>query len=451
MNSSSAEELSLHQLTQQLINTHQALPITSVTINSILKSLVNVLITKKLMAQLWVKLNDSWLEELELLYEQEDFNRSIYLCLLVQEYGAFTEKNKGQNQYIPLQLIDSHKLRSINFFLILSADFSLLIIIEELSQDNYNLYLVPELKAIQNFYVNLHNSIDIDAENFSLVIDNNFSTENNLGTDILLDLLAEQIKSSYFLSYNEKAIYNAKKKIEQLNKYLQLKDDFIKNLARELKTPITHMKTALSLLSSKKMKKEQRERYLKMLQDQCDRQNTIMGGLSQFNQLEKPSENPLLAETYLIDIIPGIVSTYQPLAQEKGIQLGYTVASGLPPAACPSAWVRQIIINLLNNSLQYTNSDGRVFVEAGLEKNYLKIKVKDTGIGIENQDLPNIFKSFYYGKNNSEFIKGAGLGLTIVQYLTQQCLGSISVKSKPNKGAIVTVWLPIEKDKSILN
>ena len=148
------------------------------------------------------------------------------------------------------------------------------------------------------------------------------------------------------------------------------------------------MKTALSLLESKSIKGEQRQRYIKMLERQCDRQNSVISGLLALLNLH----NPLEAEAvYLNELVPGIVSTYQPLASEKQIQLGYTIPDNLAPVSCPTLWLRQIIIQLLNNSLQFTPAKGRVFVQAALKDEYLELSVSDTGVGIDNKELTKIF------------------------------------------------------------
>jgi signal transduction histidine kinase len=202
------------------------------------------------------------------------------------------------------------------------------------------------------------------------------------------------------------------------------------------------MKTALSLLESKQIKGEQRQRYLQMVSDQCDRQNSLVGGLLDLLQLDTPIEAEALN---LDDIVPGIVSTYQPLAEEREIQLGYTISAHLLPISCPNPWFRQIMINLLNNSLQFTPPKGKVFVQAALknENEYVEIVVSDTGVGIPQTEINKIFDGFYRTKPiTQEKLTGAGLGLTLVRQLIQRCGGSISVSSKVGKGTTFKILMP---------
>ena len=223
---------------------------------------------------------------------------------------------------------------------------------------------------------------------------------------------------------------------------LGLQEDFLDNLVQELRAPITHMKTALSLLESKQIKGEQRQRYLQMVSDQCDRQNSLVSGLLGLLQLDTPIESDYLR---LDDVVPGIVSTYQPLAEEREILLGYTIPANLPPISCPNNWFRQIIINLLNNSLQFTTAKGRVFVQAFPRNNneQVEISVTDTGVGIPSKEITKIFDGFYRTKPTNEgTVLGAGLGLTLVKQLVDRCGGTISVKSKPGKGTTFKILMP---------
>ena len=220
--------------------------------------------------------------------------------------------------------------------------------------------------------------------------------------------------------------------------------EYFASICEEFRTPLTHMKTALSLLNSPHLKPPQRQRYLQMLNSECDRQNSLINGLLELVQLESSESQTVLQPLRLYEIVPGVVSTYQPLAQEKGIMLAYTVSTDLPPIFCSPNWVRQIVINLLHNSIKFTPGGGQVWVKASVQGDYVQLEFRDTGIGISPNEIPKIFDRFYRVRSASnEDTNGAGLGLTIVQQLLLRCGGSISVKSKPGEGSIFNVLLPI--------
>ena len=231
---------------------------------------------------------------------------------------------------------------------------------------------------------------------------------------------------------------------EKPHSFLGFKDDFLNTVGQELRTPLTTIKTALTLLASPSLKPTQRQRYMDMISSECDRQSSLISGVLNLLQIESHLADNALQPLRLIDTVPGVVSTYQPLAREKGIMLAYTVPETLPSVACLESWLKQIVINLLHNSIKYTNEGGQVWVTAKPKQETIQLEFRDTGIGIPATDLPKIFDYFYRGRQPiSGKPEGAGLGLTIVQQFLQICGGSISAKSQPGEGTTVTVQLPI--------
>jgi two-component system, OmpR family, phosphate regulon sensor histidine kinase PhoR len=230
----------------------------------------------------------------------------------------------------------------------------------------------------------------------------------------------------------------------ELVQSVRSKDEFLSNVGQELRTPLTNMKTALTLLNSPNIKPPQRQRYLDLLVRECDRQSSLIGSLLDLVSLDQMAERATLQAIFLSDVVPGVVSTYQPLAEEKGVRLAYTIPDDLPPIACLMPWLRQIVVGLIHNGIKFTPTGGQVWVKAKQQGDFLQLEFKDTGIGISVQEIPKIFDRFYRVRQVSgEDSTGAGLGLTIVQQLLLRSGGSISVKSRPGEGSIFSVMLPI--------
>ncbi|XGV98101.1 MAG: ATP-binding protein [Leptolyngbya sp. BL-A-14] len=233
---------------------------------------------------------------------------------------------------------------------------------------------------------------------------------------------------------------------EELTTALQSKADFINTVGQELRTPLTTIKTALTLLNSPNLKPPQRQRYMDLIAKECDRQSSLITSLLDLVQLDQAVSHTVLQSIRVADVVPGVVSTYQPLAEEKGVRLVYTAPDDLPAIACMGNWLKQIVINLLHNGIKFTPSGGQVLVRAKQQGSYVNLEVRDTGIGMAPGELPKIFDRFYRVRQSStEDASGAGLGLTIVQQLLFHCGGSISVKSKPGEGSTFTVLLPIRR------
>lgn len=453
-------EPSLYQLTQDLDEPLVSLSIGAETLKSYVSSIIDLVVEKQLQATVLLKLpqTKSWINQLEKLQREGNTER-IYLCSSKKNNydSSFLEDNSGKTPIIPLKLHKNSILQRESFLIILSADFCSLVLAQwqksKISIESSGKRLQqPYLEMVSSFnpqvispiLSGIHQNIRTEASSLKDVnFDISFPADAKVDQSPFLgDLILKQITQSETLQTDLNSLAKTNNINEKNSTVFGLQEDFLNNLVQELRSPITHMKTALSLLESKQIKGEQRQRYLQMVSDECDRQNSLVGGLLELLQLDTPTEAEYL---HLDDIVPGIVSTYQPLAEEREIQLGYTIPPNLLPISCPHTWFRQIIINLLNNSLQFTPPQGRVFVQAAQKNDneYIEILVSDTGVGIAAKEINKIFNGFYRTKPTTHaHVTGAGLGLTLVQQLIQRCGGSISVSSKVGKGTIFKILMP---------
>lgn len=448
-------EPSLYQLTQDLDEPLASLSVGAETLRCYVSSVVNLLITEQLRATVWVKLpqTKSWLSQIQRLQREGNIAR-IIVCNSQRDQASASLLNDtfSNTQVISLKLNQNSKLQRESFLIVSAPDFCSVILAQ---WQKSKIQIDSSGKRLQQPYLEMVSSvappvvasilsgIKQNIESGAGLVDQDFMIDPNLEvkSNLLNKLILQQVSQH---ETAQKALSSVSKS-NQINEHgtvLGLQEDFLDNLVQELRSPITHMKTALSLLESKQIKGEQRQRYLQMVSDECDRQNSLVSGLLGLLQLDTPAEAEYLR---LDDIVPGIVSTYQPLAEEKSIQLGYRIPANLPPISCPLPWFRQIIINLLNNSLQFTPAKGKVFVQAAFKKEQeqIEILVIDTGVGIPSKEINKIFDGFYRTKptlDNQE--TGAGLGLTLVEQLVQRCGGTISVTSKVNKGTTLRILMP---------
>ncbi len=232
---------------------------------------------------------------------------------------------------------------------------------------------------------------------------------------------------------------------EELLNAIRIKNEFLQSVGQELRTPLSAMKTALTLLESPNIRPPQRQRYMELLKQECDRQGALITSVLDLLQLETFEEQPTIQPLRMVDVVPGVVSTYQPLAQEKGVMLAYTIPENLPAVSCLNSWLRQIVINLLHNGIKFTQKGGQVWVRGRAQGDYVQLEFRDTGIGIAPTDIPRIFDRFYRVRHSPDlqYASGAGLGLSIVQQLLLRCGGSISVQSRQGEGTVFNVLLPV--------
>ncbi len=447
-------EPSLYRLTQDLDVPLVSLSVGAETLRSYVSAIVELLIEKQLRATVWIKLpqTKSWLDRVKRLQLEGNAER-IFICSGQKNHPALSlrKDNRGLTPIIPIKLKKNAILQRESFLIVRDAEFCSLVLAQ---WQKGRIQIDSTGKRLQQPYIEMVSSFDSgaiapvlsavkDVSNDTSIKDEDFVlNRTTVRSDLLSELILKQISHHEIVrnSLNSRSKNDGVSEVSST--VLGLPEGFLNNLVQELRSPITHMKTALSLLESKQVKGEQRQRYLHLVSNECERQNSLVSGLLELLQLDSPAEAEYL---HLNDIVPGIVSTYQPLAKEKDIQLGYTIPANLPLISCPRTWFRQIIINLISNSLQFTPPKGKVSVQALLknDREQIEILVTDTGVGIPNKDINRIFEGFYRTKSTSNEVTGAGLGLTLVQQLVQRCGGSISVTSQVGKSTTFTILMPV--------
>ncbi len=466
-----AQNLSVYQLALGVQLPLQALPLSPVTLLSLVRSQIDLLIEQKIVATIWVKLplGKIWQSEIQRCYQQLNLSCVIFTCDMEESsQGGESQKGEKSHSSFPSSVHhvhlspDSH-LRREYFLMVLSSQFCSLTFVRrplkrrktKLGKVNNN--KMPPLLAMNTFEGRVIQQVldgikKLFPSESSLLIPADFvcppAPESTLMSQLLTKQLQQQDKINRQITLPK--IAKAQQQNQKLHKSLQLKDEYLSSVCQELSTPITHMKTALSLLNSPSLKILQRQRYLQMLSTECDRQNALITGVLALVQIERNLERMTLESVRLCDIVPGVVSTYQPLAQEKGIMLAYTVPTELPSVWCVSGGLKQIVINLLSNSIKFTPNGGEVWVRGRVQGDYVQLEFRDTGIGIAESEIPKIFDRFYRVRPTAtEDPSGVGLGLTIVQQLLWRCGGSISVQSKLSEGSTVTVQLASVSEKSL--
>lgn len=134
---------------------------------------------------------------------------------------------------------------------------------------------------------------------------------------------------------------------------------------------------------------------------------------------------------------------HQPYALEKEIEIVLETENDLPALFANPVHLDEICANLITNGIKYSPVGGKITISAKPTDDYLRLDFRDTGFGIEKEDLDKIFTRFYRVKDsNTRGIHGTGLGLAIVKSIIDSMHGSISVASEPGQGTTFTILLP---------
>ncbi|OWY66384.1 ATPase [cyanobacterium TDX16] len=471
-------DISLYRLALSIEQPPSPMLVSPATLLSLVESVMELLGEKQISATLWLKLPSGkvWYASIQRYHEQVRVSDKTYVCY---EQEAAIAQLSGNFPMVPVQLLPNSHLRRDYFLIVHSPQFCCMVLAHrsrlrrkkgKTKENTHQKKFLPLLslcsfegRVLQEVLKGIghvvaqsvrwklaqHKQPAIAPEvmqNWEAL----FACPSAPEPVLLERLFAKQVQqqdATRRTTFDE-LTGTLRRQNQALVNALTRKDESFGRMCEELRTPLTHMKTALSLLNSPHLKPPQKQRYLQILSSECDRQNSLINGLLELVQSDKTAEQTVLQPLKLSEIIPGVVSTYQPLAQEKGIMLAYTVSPDLPSIFCSNNWLRQIAINLLHNSIKFTPTGGQVWVKACTQGEYVQLEFRDTGIGISPNEIPKIFDRFYRVRSvSSEDLGGAGLGLTIVQQLLLRCGGSISVKSKVGEGSIFNVLLPIAPSK----
>ncbi|MDQ0220089.1 PAS domain-containing protein [Peribacillus cavernae] len=230
--------------------------------------------------------------------------------------------------------------------------------------------------------------------------------------------------------------------ITELKKLEQMRKDFVANVSHELKTPITSIKGFSETLLDGAMKDEEAlQNFLSIILKESDRLQALIQELLDLSKIEQQEFVLNLETLNLCQLLEETCAILQGKADEKNISLTLYAPDHPMQVKGDSYRVKQIFINLITNALNYTVKGGTVDIRITGEKQFVKVAVQDSGIGIEKAELPRIFERFYrVDKARSRNSGGTGLGLAIVKHIVEAHKGKITVNSEPGKGTTFTVF-----------
>ncbi|OEG00092.1 hypothetical protein BHF71_06510 [Vulcanibacillus modesticaldus] len=232
-------------------------------------------------------------------------------------------------------------------------------------------------------------------------------------------------------------------KIKRLEK---MRTEFVANVSHELRTPITAVKGFTeTLLDGTINDEDTRRTFLQIIHKESDRLHRLISDLLDLTKIEQNKEILNFSKVDLKSLIQSTIATMRPQIEKNKISI-YEELDEVQVEADEDR-LRQVMINLINNGIAYTPENGSITVRLYQHnKDFIKIEVEDTGIGIPEKSLPRIFERFYrVDKARSRESGGTGLGLAIVKHIIESHGGSIHVESRVGKGSKFTIIFPKKK------
>ena len=265
---------------------------------------------------------------------------------------------------------------------------------------------------------------------------------------LIVDERTAQLKSS--LDVQAKLSAKMRQHIQQLQKLNQLKDDFMNSMSHELKTPLTSMKMAIKMLRQAQIPPEMREKYLDILEQEWNREYSLIKDLLTLQQLESGELDFVPQELDLNQTIDNLTQSFAvKWLEEQDINLISRVAQPNLKLSTDAESLEHILNELLSNAGKYSDPHTTIELEVSrqrtIKQENIVISVTNIGAGITPEEMPHIFDKFRRGQGVTDrAVPGTGLGLTLVQYLVEHLNGTIEVTSKPlldDSAAFVTSFV----------
>jgi signal transduction histidine kinase len=239
-----------------------------------------------------------------------------------------------------------------------------------------------------------------------------------------------------------------KAELELKNKELQeldhSKTEFLYRVEHELKAPIGALQSLLSVVSRgySSVSDEKKKEFLARAGRRVSTMKDLVTDLLSLSRVSERSFQLELETLRLETLTKEVIDELGVYAGRKGVDIKTNFAEPLPEIRADKQAMLEVTRNLVHNAVKYS-FQGEVNVTlTSLEKQVI-FKVEDSGIGISEEDLGNIFKEFYRSANAKAFEEGTGLGLSLVKYLIERHGGTITVSSQLDKGTTFTVTLPV--------
>lgn len=223
----------------------------------------------------------------------------------------------------------------------------------------------------------------------------------------------------------------------------KIRDDFLANVSHELKTPLTVMQGFLEALQDGLINEGGRQKYYGVMYEETIHMNRLVDDILNLIKLENKE---ILISKHQISVEPLLHKAafkFKQKVMEKNIKIEVNVKDGLPKVYADPDRLEQILNNILQNAVNFTE-EGQIKIDAEKDDSFVLIKIADTGIGISQEDQEMIWERFFkVDRGRSKKYKGTGLGLAIVKELIEAHQGKIAVSSEINEGTTIKIWIPV--------
>ena len=233
-----------------------------------------------------------------------------------------------------------------------------------------------------------------------------------------------------------------------LEKDLKLEHRLTSDVAHELRTPLMAILATVEAMQDGVLPAD--DEHLETLASETRRLSRLVDAMLKLSRLENGTTELKIERTDVVYLVKSLVSSQHQLFHEKGLHLRFKddTAHGECQADVDPDLIREAVVNLMSNAMRYTDEDGWVVVSVGSDHSDAIISVRDTGIGIAKEDIPQTFSRFWRSDVSRERVSGGlGVGLSITKEIVDRHNGTISVDSELGKGTTFTIRVPLNRGR----
>lgn len=289
----------------------------------------------------------------------------------------------------------------------------------------------------------------IEHQEINKIIEDIFMTEHKVKKQVVIPFKIErrhfEVYGVPIIGKNDvwKGILLVFHDITEIKKLEQTRKDFVANVSHELKTPVTSIKGfSETLLDGAMEDKETLEAFLHIILKESDRLQSLIYDLLELSKIENEGFSLAIQPINIIVAIEDAIKILQGRAHEKDIDIQFENHPSELILEADIYRIKQVFINIISNAVSYTPQGGDVFIRIEETSKKVAIHIKDTGMGIEKEEIPRIFERFYrVNKARDRNSGGTGLGLAIVKHLMEAHKGKVTVESEIGKGTTFSIEL----------
>lgn len=232
----------------------------------------------------------------------------------------------------------------------------------------------------------------------------------------------------------------------------QLKSGFVSNVTHELKTPVALIRLAVETLEMRRVKTpEETDRFLRSIGRETQRLGQLVDNILDFARLEAGQVSFRFTPVPLAALVHDVLETMRPRLEHLEFKVETDVPENLPPARGDAMALTHCLLNLLDNAIKYSRTRKEIRVSAAARDGTVALSVTDRGIGISPPDRKRIFEKFVRLENGLVHdVRGAGLGLSLVDQIIRAHGGRVEVVSTLGEGSTFTLVLPVAAETESL-